>query len=582
MSLTSSLQIGRSALTASQIAIQVTGNNFANAATPGYSRQVATLAPTRDANQGGFFLGRGVFVQDVRRQVDSALLARLNASISQEAAAGTDLGLLSQVESTLNELSDSDISSELSRFFNTWSELANSPGSGGARSLVVQQGATLAAFLKQARKDLIGLRTQLDSQVDANVARADDLLGQVAALNQAIVTAEAGSAQSNGLRDQRDQLIEQLSQLMDISTVEQPSGSVDVLVGSIPVVLAGRSRGLEVDRQTIGSSVDVRVRLKDDPQTVTIQSGTIGSLLTQRTGLVNDTVERLDQVASQLIFQINRMHSSGYSASPLTSVTGTRAQLPADTARALNDPGNSSLSGLPFAAVTGGFNVTVTNTATGAYQTVRINVDLDGIDSTGAAGFGDDTSVASIASDLGGIPNLTATVQPDGTLKLTAATGFTFSFSDDTSGALAVLGVNTYFTGTDASDIGVRQALADTPALLCAGRYVNGSPSDNGTAMTIAGLQDQANQALGGRTIRESWQDAVQSVGLRADSARTRAEATGLVRQNLDAQRSAVSGVSVDEESINMLSYQRQYQGAARFITAVDEMTQTLLALIGT
>src|SRR5215510_8304754 len=106
MPLSSALQIGRSALSASQVAIAITGNNFANAATPGYSRQIVGLVPTRDARFGNAFIGRGVEISGINRQVDSALQARLWDGISRQASAGVDMQLLSQVESTLNELSD--------------------------------------------------------------------------------------------------------------------------------------------------------------------------------------------------------------------------------------------------------------------------------------------------------------------------------------------------------------------------------------------------------------------------------------------------------------------------------------------
>src|SRR5262249_7240748 len=106
MPLSASLQIGRTALNASEVAIQVTGNNFANAATPGYSRQLVDLAAIQDARYGGNFLGRGVEVQGIRRQVDNALLTRLRAGISNEASASTAHDLLSSVEGSLNELTD--------------------------------------------------------------------------------------------------------------------------------------------------------------------------------------------------------------------------------------------------------------------------------------------------------------------------------------------------------------------------------------------------------------------------------------------------------------------------------------------
>ena len=580
MGLTSSLQIGRSALTASQIALQVTGNNLANAATPGYSRQVATLAPMRDARSGALFLGRGVTVLDVNRQIDLALQTRLWAGISQQAASRTDLELLSSVETTLNELSGSDLSSELSAFFASWSELANSPGATGARSLVIQKGVALASFIRQMRADLESTRSQIDRQLDAGVARADQLLSEIAGLNAAIVTAEGGGSEANGLRDQRDALISELSELLDVSTVQREGGAVDVLVGSTPVVIAGRSRGLTLERRAAAGGTAVSIRLRESPQDVSVTSGRIGSLLGQRTTLVDSTIERLDAVASQLIFQVNRLHSTGYSSTPLTSLTGTRAVPGADTVRALNDPANETFAGLPFQAVNGGFLVTVTDQATGAAQTVRIEVDLDGLDDNGNPGYGDDSSVQSIAAALNAVPNLTATVNANGTISISAAPGYSFGFSEDSSGVLALLGINTFFTGATGKDIDVRPDLQATPSLLSAGRIVGGEAVDNGAALAIAGLGDLGIAALGGASIRESWLEATQSIGIRAAAAKTREEAADLVRENLEAQRASVSGVSIDEESINMLNSQRQYQGAARFITVIDELTQTLLSLI--
>lgn len=580
MGLTSSLTIGRSALSASQVALQVTGNNFANASTPGYSRQIADFSSAAEARQGRFNLGRGVQVSGIRRQVDSALQARLWAGTSNQAAAGTNSSVLSQLESTINSLSDNDLSSEFGRFYQSWSELANSPNREGARALVVQQGKTLAGSIRSLRSDLTGLRGQIDSQLGSSVQQADNLLTQIANLNVEIVNAEGGAGTANGLRDQRDDLVTQLSELIDVNTVEQPSGSLDVLVGSTPIVLNGLSRGIELKRTSGTAGGDVTINVKADGTELPITSGSVGGLLEQRGQTINDTIAKLDKVASELIFAVNKVHASGYSQTPLTSVTGTTVLPNADTSRALNDPANSVFGSLPFKPNNGSFKVTLTNAQTGQSQTVQINVDLDGINGAGQRGFGDDTSVASLAGDLSAVPNLSASVNANGTLTINAASGFTVGFSEDTSGTLAALGINTYFTGKDASDIGIRQALVDTPGLLSTGKIVAGQPVDNGASLDVVGLRDLANSALGGETISGSWLGAVQKIGGEAGAAATRAEAAGTVRDSLEAQRQAVSGVSLDEEAINLLNYQRLYQGAARFITAVDELTQTLLQLV--
>lgn len=432
------------------------------------------------------------------------------------------------------------------------------------------------------RSDLVSMRNQLDQQLTATVQQADNMLSQIADLNRAILDAEGGGSggNANNLRDQRDQLVARISTMMDVSVVEQPSGAIDVLIGSTPVVLGTTNRGLQVRRETVGNQLNVSVQVRADQTQVEITSGAIAGYLGQRSGTIDDTISRLDSIASQLIYQVNRVHSVGRGPEAFTNLTGAYPVAAADRSLSLNNPANSSFANLPHAAKSGGFLVTVTNTATGQSQTVRINVDLDGINSAGGQGFGDDTSVDSLATDLNGVPNLSASVNPDGTLQIQAGSGYTFELSEDTSGVLAVLGVNTYFTGTSASNIGVRQALVDNPQLLAHGTTVNGEFTDNGAALGILGVRDLPVAALGGRSITESWLDTASTVGAKADSAKNRAEASTLVRQSLEAQSASVSGVSVDEESINLLNYQRQYQGAARFISVIDQLTQELLNIV--
>ena len=580
MSLTSSLAIGRSALNASQLAIQVTGNNFANASTPGYSRQVVSLVPSGEQSYGNYFLGRGVGVNGILRRVDNGLQSRLWNGYSQEAASNASQQFLSGLESVTNALGNDNLSSGFERFFSAWSDLANSPNRDGSRALVVSQGKSLASQIKDMRSQLLNTRSQLDTTTTDAVTQANNLLGQIASVNQQIVTSEGGGGTANSLRDQRDELVTQLSSLMDVSVHEDPSGGYNVLVGSVPVVLGTQSRGLRVDRATNGTSTDLTVHVGQDGTQLNITGGVVGGLLAQRDGKLQATLDKLDSVASQLIFQVNKIHSQGYGSTPLQSVAGTQVVPTADTTRAFNDPANATFSGLPFHATNGGFLVTVKNTLTGASETKRINIDLDGITNTGTPGTANDTSLASLTSSLNTVSNLSATINPNGTLAINAATGYSVSFAEDSSGVLAVLGVNSYFTGHDATDIDVRSELQTTPGLLSTGAVNNGQSVDNSAALVIAALHNKPNDFFGGQSISSAWRDAAQQVGADAQAATSQANSASLVRQNLEAQRSAISGVSVDEESINLLSYQRQYQGAARFITVVDDMTQTLLGLI--
>ncbi|MEX2218490.1 MAG: flagellar hook-associated protein FlgK [Phycisphaerales bacterium] len=576
MSLSASLQIGTSALNASQLAIQVAGNNLANAATPGYSRQVAMLLATRANTSGRITVGTGVQVSDIQRKVDEALQGRLWAGISGQAASAQDHAILSQIEDILGELGENDLSSELSKFWNTWSERSNGAGS---NAIVVQQGARLADFIRRIRTDLSRQSEAIDRQLAVRVERADGLLTQIAGLNRQVATAEAGGGTAGSLRDQRDQLVSELSQYLDVATVEQASGAVDILVGSTPVVLGGVSRGLELTRRSVDGQTIARIGVRQDGQELAIRHGELGSLLANRDSTVQGVIQKLDTLTSQVIFEVNRLHSTGSPSAGLLTSTGTLGFATPDRSRALNDPANATTSPLPFRAVTGGFTVRVQGPG-GAIDTVRIDIDLDGRTSAGAAGFGEDTSLQDIQAALDAVGGLTASITGDGKLKIDAEPGFSFSFQDDTSGVLAVLGVNAYFTGTTSADIGVSQALKDTPALLAAGRWNGTDFAENGTALLIAGLQDQNLTALGGVSLSRHWEQTAQQVGLATDGARSQSQASTVVRDSLEAQRAAVSGVSIDEESINLLTFQRQYQGAARYISIVDELMQTLINLV--
>src|SRR5687767_10658108 len=128
MSLINALNIGKSALAAHQAALAVTSDNIANAGNPNYTRQVARLeaAPDRKLKTGAM-LGSGVNLASIERQIDDALEGRLRGAVSDSESAAARQQWLGRVEAVFNELGDQDLSTGLSAFFNSWSDLANRP-----------------------------------------------------------------------------------------------------------------------------------------------------------------------------------------------------------------------------------------------------------------------------------------------------------------------------------------------------------------------------------------------------------------------------------------------------------------------
>ncbi len=564
MSLNGALQIGRSALAASQAAMQVAGNNMANVATVGFHRRTIHLAAAGDEIVGrNAFIGQGVQLQAIRREVDTALQSRLRDALGQEHTALVDQRFLTSIEILQNELSDSDISSALSAFFGAFSELANNPEDTAVRSLVVQQGATLSNKISALRGDYGVVIKEIDRELSASVIAVNDTLDRISLLNSQITQTEQGVSETAALRDQRDVLIDQLAGYLDVSVVEQANGAIDVFVGSAPIILGGQSRGIDLRVESINGKTEVSVRVKADGTKLNVTTGRIGGLLRQREDTVQPAIDDLDTFAAQLIFQVNRVHSQGQGRNGFEQLTGTYNV--ADTTVNLNSAG----AGLDFPIENGSFFIHVTHQDSGTRTTYQINVD------------GDADSLDDLINEINvvvGVPNVTANSSATKALELAANSGYEISFSDDTSGALAALGLNTFFTGADAATIGVNETIRNDPSFVAAG--AGHVPGSNDTALLLADLQDVSVQELGGTSLRGFWRDAVTSLAVKAGAANDAVESSSLVRESLSAQVQAVSGVSLDEETINLLTFQRQFQAAARFIAVIDETLQTLLSII--
>lgn len=567
MTLGTALNIGRSGLLASQAALTVTGNNLANLATRGYHKQEVSLAPIGDRPfQAGQFLGQGVMIESITRRVDAALEGRLREAIGQEARSSVRQEMLSQIEAIENEFTDIDLSSRLQAYFGAWSQLANNPQDLSLRTLVTEEASALSDFLVDMRSSFTELQTQSGAALANAVDAANDLLGRIELLNGQITTAEgASSGQAMGLRDQREGLLAELAQYLDVSTVEQPNGAVDVFVGSLPIVLNGQSRGLDIRSQTVNGQEVTEVIIAADGSALDLSSGRLGGYIDFIREDLLGTVDTLDSFANQLIFQTNRLHSQSQALIGFDSVTGTTRI--SDPTLALNDPALDP----PFPVSHGSFNVHITQVSTGQRTTSRIDVDLDGINPAG------DSTLTSLAADLSGVPNLTATINGDGTITLSAdSADFQITFSDDSSGVLATLGINTFFAGTDATDIAINP-IVRSPRLLAVSQ--GHLPGDNRTALAIAALRDTPIEDLDGLSLTQHWNRHVEDHAIRLAQTRSAVEADGVVREALATQQQSVSGVNADEETIELIQYQRAFQANARFITVVDELMQTLLAL---
>jgi flagellar hook-associated protein 1 FlgK len=564
MSLYGILNIGGSALQAQQAALQVTGNNLANAANPNYDVEVVNETASPDVeSSSGQLLGSGVSIESVQRQVNLALNNQLNGATSDQAAATTLQNWAGQVQAGFNALSSGSISDQLNNFFNDWSTVANNPSNTGELAVAVTDGQSLTESINTLSSNLSTLSTNIQQSVSAETQQVNQLTSQIADLNGQIVSAQAGgTTQANSLLDQRDGDLNSLSQLVNIQTVAQSNGSTDVYIGSEPLVDGTTAQTLSASTVTNNGHTDSQVTFADG-SVANITSGQIGGLF-QSQQLVDTTTDSLNSMANNLISTMNNVYSSGQGLQGYTSVTATNA------VEDPTQPLTSAASGLDFPVQPGSFTLNQTDATTGLTTSTLISINSG-------------TTLNSLAANLNGISGVQATIN-NGQLTIQSTNpSQTISFggsspgATDTSGVLTALGINTFFTGSNASNIGINSQLASNPSLLAASQ--GGIGADVNNAQAIANLNTAPQSSLNGASISDVYNNLILNVGSAASNATNEATTTTTVQQSLQAQQQSLSGVSTDQEAINMILEQRSYQGAAEFISTINTMMQSLLAI---
>lgn len=572
--LNSSLQIGRNAILAYQGALQTVGSNVSSAGSPDYTRLSPQLDPIPGMIVGsGLQPGGGAALTDIRRYIDESLEDRLRLASGATQAATARQATLSQVESFLDDSSGAGVSSRLTGFFQAFDTLQNTPEDMAVRELTIAAGDQVAGSLTALRSQFAQLGADIDGQIDEQVKQADDLAHQIADLNSRITTSEAGRrGQATALRDQRDALLRKLAELMDVTVREQPDGAINVYVASEALIQGSTVRGLTAVTQLDGEFARTSVRFADTNQQINLNGGKIAGLIRSREEDAYGQIDKIDQLAATLIAEVNRIHADGQGLVGYSNVTGGFDVLSPTAAL------NSSEAGLANPPHNGSFYITVSDKATGTPVTHRIEVNFDDPAAS--------TSLQSLVDDINTqVDGVTAAVTSDNRLSLVADDGFTFSFGydgqsgrADTSGVLAALGVNNFFTGTDARTIAVSDALHQDPRLLAAASVA--LPGDGENARRMASLDSQSTELLSGASIPQFYNALASSVAVTAGGVNADVDSLGSVQGALQAQKESISGVNLDEEAVSLVKFQRAFQGASRFVSMVDQMLGDLMTLI--
>lgn len=641
MVLFASLNTALSGLQAQMTALQTTGHNIANATTPGFSRQRVEYETLRPNDLSYAQIGSGVRVKRIRRIIDDALESRIRDSSSDLGGAKIKSETMNRMESVFNALSGSDIGTMLDNFFKSIEDLANKPEDTSTRSVAISQAQILADSLKSTAGSIRDVRESLNDEVVVDVGEINRITDEIANLNGQILGSEDGGINigaANDLRDRRDSLVKQLSEYVDLRAIETSRGEVNVLVGSSFIVFGSQSYELTTTDSVDNGSVISTPVFANGGGVFETTGGTLGGVLASRDELLTDILQKLNTFANSIIYEFNKVNSSGQGLErfgDLTSVNGVRTSTfplaiageATATSASKDTIIDSSLIGFPnpvgedvfilsgdnilerrrissfdsstgtivldedlanpiaagdkfqispfsFELKNGSFDVVLTNELTGVQTSYNIAVDLDKLPPN--AGL-DDTTLQDIVNQINGVApgTITASITSEGKLRIqSSSSDIKFNFAGDTSGFLAAIGMNTFFTGDRAENISVNALIARNPNLLAAAR--SNARGDNSNALAMSELRG-ATPVLGQYSFDDFYQGLIGDVSSKTAEYGSRLDNADLIQQQLLNQRERISGVNIDEEAVNMITYQRAYQASARFISIVDQMLDTLI-----
>jgi flagellar hook-associated protein 1 FlgK len=583
------LDTAKMALYSFQRAIDVTSHNVANVSTEGFSRQRLILQTQLPEAVHEGMLGRGVIPEVIERYADQFLNESLINKYADMGYAETELTNLERIETLLNETGDYGLAQELTEFFNAWQDVANYPDGTPEREILVSQAQALATRLNTLISDLDQITSDCNEYIGATLTSVNEMTAEVAELNKLIMEAENAGRPANDYRDSRDLLLRQLSEEISISFFENASGQVTVFTGTGKLLVESNQNwtlSMEGDKVYYDPEKDIANPNAGLIDRNDITGGNIKGWMEVRYDTtvdddgnytaVYDFKNYLNELAKTLVWEVNDQHAQGVGLTAFSSLAGTTTI--ADPTAALS----TAASGLDFYdKLVEGETLTMyvyDSAGTPTEYTITLTTGMTA------------NELVNAFNDLGS--GVTASISSDNKFTLTAVTGSTFAFAEDNTKLLATLGLNTFFTwdstlpgqvGVYASSIGVNSILENDSAYICAGRVDTDDgtfePGDNSNALDLADLKDKS--VLGATVINQTFsgylENAVSDLGVRVDQAKTVAGFVEQLVSELDGLRDAISGVSLDEEMVNIIKYQKAYQMSAVLVSTADEMLQTVL-----
>lgn len=613
------LQIGRSALQAHQAALNATSQNIANANTEGYTRKTIHLEATNPLAAPGLGgshreveIGTGVEISSIQGVRDLLLNQRIRTASGEEKRSEKEEDYLRQIEVIFT--GEQNPGALLDDFFAALQDLANRPESLAVRRVVADRGDALAEGIRTAYQSLDDLRDAAEAEVRTAADEINTIASKIADLNLTIAGVKSSTLEPNDAEDQRQTLLEDLAEIVDVQVVNGENGTITVLAGSQVVVQAGVSFAVEAARDTNNGNLST-VKIAGAPAgsgELFARRGSLRGLLEVRDEVIPEILDDLNELALTLIDRVNAVHASGFG---LDGGTGRVFFKAPETAvgerRVYRIEGSSFVDRLDLpldgdSSSAGDENFEANPIGVGSFTLNAVSISYDAsVDTLQDIADRINASAANAQAYVTETNRLVITGTPGGGNEI-----LNLLDGGNLLSRLGILQANGSFPATGAdpaavltgtvtrlpfSDVAARievdaNILADVTRIAAAQGDdlseppdgvgdVSRGPGDGANALALADLKFKTTLRKGATTLNDFAASIAGEVGGRIQVAENRRIAFADQRENLEARRSEVSGVSIDEEVINLLKFQRGFEAAARIIRAMDEALQVVIGL---
>lgn len=618
--------IGVSALSAAQRQLGTTSHNIANVNTEGYSRQRVEQEQAAPRAFSAGYLGGGVRVSDISRIADQFLIGQLRSASANEAKASAYASYAAELDSVLG---DGTATAALEGFFAAMHDANGDPASTATREVALNSAQSFATRFADLDRRFGAIARDLNGAIESSVTRINSLSSAIADINDEIMRAigTGNGDPPNDLVDQRDRLVQDLSELTGVTTLVQENGALNVFVGAGQAVVADvQSIPLvAVPDPLDGTRLEIATTNGGAVSVIShsITSGELGAALDFRDEILEPSRNAIGRLAATFAITFNEQHREGLDLNDafgrdLFTIGAPNVNAdPANTGSVsvALDPANiGSLTTADYRLSHDGTNFTLLNLANNTTQTLGgagpFNVDGMTITVTGAPAAGDLYLVQptkSIARNMDVAitnPRELALARPNRTsvapanigsgeisvpqvldvtdANLLTTTQLVFNDPPTTYQVNGAGPLIAYTSGADIDINGWRVQVSGSPEpgdTFTVSANV-GAAGDNGNGLALAELQLTKFLDSATATYQESYSQLVGRVGSKTQELELSRDAMSILRENAQASRDSLSGVNLDEEAAQLLRYQQAYTAAAQVISTANETFASLLAAV--